>query len=430
MKIFARALSIAIAAGLAVISGFMMFAACCGGPQDGARGFPENVKIRKVTSGPKHHFASAYYHLSSWDATGRYLLCLETGIENRQPQPGEPATVGMVDLATGEFIPLAETRAWNFQQGTMQQWLGTAPDSLIIYNDLRDGKFVSVILNVHTGKEVKVIGRAVSAVSHDGRKAVSLNFARLHITRPGYGYAGDGDDPRMEENYPGDDGLYFVDLETGESRLIVSCADVFRLNPPPGQKAAQLLWMNHTLINPGDTRVFFLGRCPGIDGRGRLTAAYTVNLDGSGLRCVLPYDWSASHFDWLSAERLMVTTRYQGKTPWCHLLFTDTGGDRDYRVLGEGILTHDGHGVFSPDGRWMATDSYPDGRHQRTLMLLDMENDALLRLGRFHDPPDNFTGPCRCDLHPRFNRTGDLICFDSVDDGTRQVYLAGLEFAD
>ncbi len=418
-------------AALIVILGSMVFVSCICPEPSSRQSFPKEVRIRAVSSGPKHHFASAYYHLCSWDASERYLLCLETDIENHNPKAHEPATLGMVDLETGEFLPLAETRAWNFQQGAMQQWLGTAPDSLIIYNDFRNGKFVSVILNAHTGKEVKVIGRAVSAVSHDGTKAVSLNFARLHITRPGYGYAGDGDDPRMEEKYPEDDGLYYVDLLTGESKLIVSYADIFRLNPPPQQESTRLLWMNHTLINPDDTRVFFLGRSPRTGGSGWVTAAYTVNLDGSELRCVLPYHWSASHFDWLSADRLMVVTLYRGVRPWSHLLFTDTEShDKDFRVIGEGILMHDGHGVFSPGGRWMATDSYPDAHHKRTLLLLNMENDALLRLGRFNDPPDNFTGPSRCDLHPRFNRRGDKICFDSVDDGTRQVYLAELVFDD
>lgn len=401
---------------------------CCGRQAPEVQRLPVSVEIRRVTSGPKHHFASAYYHIRTWDASERYLLCLETDIANRNPEFDEPATVGMVELETGRFIALARTRAWNFQQGAMQQWLGSSPDSLIVFNDYRQGRFVSVILNVHTGQEVKVIGRPVSAVSHDGRKAVSLNFARLQITRPGYGYPGDGEDARMDQKSPADDGLYFIDLETGEAELIVSLADLYEFNRPPPQEATGLLWMNHTLLNPEGTRVFFMGRTPRAGGRGWLTAAYTVNLDGSELRCVLPYDWSASHFDWLTEDRLMVTTYYQGRRPICHLLFTDTDGDKDFKVLGEGILTHDGHGVFSPDGRWMATDSYPDGFGKRTLLLLNMQNDAVFRLGRFNDPPDNYTGPARCDLHPAFNARSDRICFDSVDEGTRQVYLAELGF--
>jgi len=42
-------------------------------------------------------------------------------------------------------------------------------------------------------------------------------------------------------------------------------------------------------------------------------------------------------------------------------------------------------------------------------------------LGRYYSPPE-LTGPIRCDLHPRFNRDGTAICFDSAHEGTRQLY--------
>jgi len=62
---------------------------------------------------------------------------------DKNPEAGDIATVGMIDIDSGGFRPIAETRAWNFQQGAMQQWLGSAPDSLVIFNDFRDGKFVA-----------------------------------------------------------------------------------------------------------------------------------------------------------------------------------------------------------------------------------------------------------------------------------------------
>ena len=393
----------------------------CGSRQLNQKGFPKIFEIRSVTSGPKHHFASAYYHTCSWSASERYLLCLETDIADHNPTADETAAIGMIDLTNDNFIPLAKTYAWNFQQGTMQHWLGTSPDSHIIYNDRRNGKFVSIILNVHT-KEERILGRPVSAVSNNGKTAVSLNFARLHITRPGYGYAGNGDEPKLDETYPSDDGLFIIDLETGESKLIVSLADIHTLSPPPPEIEGPLLWINHTVYNHDDTRIFFMARTHKPGGR-RLTAGFTVNLDGSDLRCVLPFSWGASHYDWLSPEKLMVTTRYQGKL-FSHLLFTD--GKEDYRILGEGILTKDGHGVFSPDGRWMVTDTYPDELRMRTLMLMDMENDAVLPIGRFYAPPE-IDGPPRCDLHPRWNHTSDKICFDSFHENTRQVYMVKLD---
>ena len=80
----------------------------------------------------------------------------------------------------------------------MAHWLATSPDSLIIFNDLREGKFVSVIMNVFTKKEIRRIPYPVGAVSPDGKEAVSINFARLRLVRPDYGYGGDGQDSRKE----------------------------------------------------------------------------------------------------------------------------------------------------------------------------------------------------------------------------------------
>lgn len=108
--------------------------------------FPEvSEPIQLIDNGKEHLYAS-YYGINSFSTDQKYATVLETDIKHRLPTENDPATLGMVDLETQEFIPLTTTRAWNFQQGCMAHWLGTSPDSLIIYNDLRDGKFVSVII--------------------------------------------------------------------------------------------------------------------------------------------------------------------------------------------------------------------------------------------------------------------------------------------
>ncbi len=396
-------------------------------PAQPADAFP-SVEIRQLTSGKLHHFASAYYHIRSWDSSGRHLLCLRTDITDRNPEVGDTASLCIIDVQSGQVREIARTCAWNFQQGAMQQWLGSAPDSMVIFNDCRDGKFVAVIMNAFTGRVIKIIDRPVSAVSHDGRSAVSINFARLHQTRPGYGYPGPGQHARLDEDHPADDGIFYLNLETGAARLVVSLDEVFAMNPPPGRPDSLPFWFNHTLINRDDSRVFFLGRRAKESG-GWCTASYTVGLDSDGLRCVLGYDWGGSHFDWLSAGRLMVTSYYLRQRPITHLLFNDTESQsgRDYRVLGRGMLTNDGHGRFSEDGSWMVTDTYPM-HGSRNLMLMRMGDDALLRLGTFDDHSKLYRGPWRCDLHPAFDKSGRKLVFDSVNDGTRQVYLAELKF--
>ncbi len=64
-----------------------------------------------------------------------------------------------------------------------------------------------------------------------------------------------------------------------------------------------------------------------------------------------------SHFNWLDGDRLMVTAKFEDAI-YSHVLFTV--GKSDYVRLGGGVLDFDGHGVFSNDGKWMATDTYPD----------------------------------------------------------------------
>ena len=73
--------------------------------------------------------------------------------QSRRPAPGEPLTVGMVDLEAGHrYIPFDETRAWCWQQGTMLQWLGSAPDREVVYNGVDGDRYVAVVRDVHGGR--------------------------------------------------------------------------------------------------------------------------------------------------------------------------------------------------------------------------------------------------------------------------------------
>jgi hypothetical protein len=98
------------------------------------------------------------------------------------------------------FIPVTTTVCWNFQEAAMAHWMN---DDEIIFNDVRDGKFRAVVMNWHTKKE-RVLPMPVSAVSEDRTWAVSVNYARLSLLRPDYGYAGPGQDAREDVTWPED----------------------------------------------------------------------------------------------------------------------------------------------------------------------------------------------------------------------------------
>jgi Tol biopolymer transport system component len=116
----------------------------------------------------------------------------------------------------------------------------------------------------------------------------------------------------------------------------------------------------------------------------------------------------------------MVTANYEAKQ-YAHVLFTV--GQQNYKRLGNGLLDYDGHGTFSPDEKWMITDTYPsrDLREQK-IYLMDLETEAVLPLGRFAQP-EEFTGHWRCDIHCRWSPNGDMVGFNSTHTGSRQVYI-------
>ncbi len=373
--------------------------------------YPE---ARAVTAPPNHHFFG-YYDKFPWDATGRYLLTLESTFIDRPPTGDDKVTVAMVDLEDGNrLIPLAETYAWNWQQGTHLQWLPTAPDRLIIYNSREGDHFAAVIQDVHSG-EKRVLPRPIYAVSRDGKSAVSLDFARVADTRPGYGYVG-LPDPGRDEPHPDDEGIYWLNLETGENRLIISLDQIVHIGHNETMDDSKH-WVNHMQFNTDDSRFLFLHRWKRAE-RPWWTRLFTANPDGSEIRLIADHDMT-SHFDWRD-ERYILAWARQHDLGDFYYLFDEQTNARE--IVGRGVLTTDGHCSYSPDRQWILTDTYPDRERKRTLLLYRPADRRRIDIGRFYAPPE-LDGEIRCDLHPRWNRDGTQVCFDSVHEGHRQMYV-------
>ncbi len=386
--------------------------------------FPSFSAPHAVTAGPKDHLFASYYAIDAWNADGRYATVLETDVKGRLPTEDDVATLGVVDFKEGNrFIPLTETRCWNFQEATMAHWLATAPQTQFIFNDLVDGKFVSVIYDMAL-KTRRVVPFPVSAVSPDGRWAVCINYARLRLTRPDYGYGGNGQDARADVTWPKDDGLWIVDLANGQAKLVVTI-DSVRDRMPAVKDPKALAYFCHTKISRDGSKIFWLARTvENLSGQKVVrkweTTSFVCDRDGGHVRRCFPDGWGGSHFNWLDGDRMVVTANYQAKV-WSHVFFTP--GKEDYTRLGKGLLDFDGHGVFSDDGKWMATDTYPDKLGERKLMVMRMSDQAVLPLGSFFVPEIYRDQYSRCDLHPRWSSDGKRLAFNSVHEGSRQVYV-------
>jgi len=376
---------------------------------------------RAVTCGPNHHFFG-YYGICPWDITERYILCMESEFSSRPPTAEDTLTIGFVDtFNNGVFTKAAETRAWNFQQGCFLRWNPSRPDCEIFYNDRRGDRYIAVLLNIFNGQRTE-FSRPLYDISADGRRGLSLNFARLNDTRPGYGYAG-LEDPFKNDPYPAEDGIYMMELDSPKTTLIVSYAQIaeqFLSDELKGRK----LWFNHLMFNTDASRFVFLARYEAPlqpSGARWLTSMFTANADGSDLYCLSKH-CDVSHFDWYDSNTLLVWTERPNYGKNYYLLTDKT---QYYEVIGRRILTEDGHCSFSPGRKWVLTDTYPDAQGMRSLILFDFKKEKALEIGRFRDLAsvwgDNWQ--IRCDLHPRWSRTGKSVCFDSAMADTRQMYV-------
>ena len=380
------------------------------------------MPVRCVTKGPLHHFFG-YYDKSPWDKSGRYLLAMENFFADRNPTLEDPLTVGVVDLeGNNRFEPLAQTLAWNWQQGCMLKWMPPHESGIIGFNDLRDDHYVHVTLDIRT-KATTVLPWALYDVSSNGRLGGTLNFERITHTRPGYGYFG-LPDPFADHLCPDNDGIYIVDIERESRELIFSMAQACehgRIRPDPGNKT----WFNHIKFNPSGTRMIFLHRwaAHAVPGHhGFKTRMFTIGVDGSN-PSLLVEGVGISHFDWFDDDHIAVWLWSETPDPALNHYFMihDPSGSRE--TIGRGQFEYDGHCSFSPDRQWMLTDTYPMGiNREQSLILYDLEAKQRLDIGAFHSTAVE-NDSWRCDLHPRWNRDGTQVCIDSTHEGSRQMYV-------
>lgn len=373
--------------------------------------------IRAITKGPDFHFF-AYYDKLEFDAAGRYALGMATSFENRSPESGDVIKVGMVDLEDNDrWIELGESRAWGWQQGCMLQWR-PGHDDEVLWNDREGSHFVCRILNVKT-KKLRTIPRALYSISHDGRWGISTDFRRINDMRPGYGYAGIPD-PNVDVLAPEDSGIWRVDLDTGEERLVISVAQIAKI-PFPGHDISQAKhYFNHLLINPDGTRFLFLHRWRMPGAKSWETRMLTAAPDGSGIR-VVDDNGLTSHFIWSDPVTILSWSRLEPLGQRFYLFRDD--GSRSTEVVGRDAMTRDGHCTYLPGGRYILNDTYPDKDRMEHIYLFDTKTEEVLPLANVYLPPE-YKDELRIDAHPRISRDGRYVAIDAAFEGKgRQMYL-------
>ena len=355
-----------------------------------------------------------YFDKSPWNKAGD-LLSQRVTFSHRQPRFGDKAELGV--LRDGKFTAFASTLAWCWQQGCMMQFFD---ENTVIFNDFEGDGFVSRLCDYKTGKILRTYDRPIYCLSNDRTYALSLDFARLDRERPGYGYTGVWH-KNLGYAAPADDGIWKLDLKTGESKLILTYRQLRDKTAMAGVYD-NVSWVNHLLCSPDDKRFGFLYRWRSIGTNTFMnwqTVFYTCGADGEDLYC-LNNEGMSSHYSWADKDHIVCFIN-RNAFGWQHYLMTDQAPVE--QPLSLGSFWGDGHCTFSTDKKWMLTDSYPwPSDYSRRIYLRNNESGKVYLVGIFKSD-STLPGPCRCDLHPRLSADNRTICFDSVHEGKRGVYL-------
>lgn len=376
--------------------------------------FKSEGEVIRVSPDDGWEYFYGYYDKSPWDADDRYMIAVRVKQAYKSVAPKQPGTVCLIDTENdNKVIELAPTRSWNVQQSCMAQWLGPDFRSRIIYNDFRDGHYCSVIYNVEKMEEERELPLPVYDVARDGSFALSLDFSRLHRMRPGYGYSNLPDGTKKLA-CPDECCIWKMDIPSGEVTELFRYTDFAAFEHDKTMDGAKHK-VNHLMISPDCRRFMVLHRWF-LKGR-KHTRLVTVNVDKTEMYN-LSDDVFVSHCYWKNDNEILSFLRKE-KTGNHYYLMKDK--TQEYELLWSELKT-DGHCSYSPDGKLIVTDTYPNRKRIAGVYICTEEDNTSRRIARVYSP-FKYDNDCRCDLHPRWDRKGDKICIDSVHSGKRALYV-------
>jgi len=405
----------------------------------------------------RRNFFFGYYDKSPVDSTSSKLLAQETLFIDREPREGDKIKVGFFEFKdSNSFHEVAETSAWNWQMGSMLQWMGPNFNNQIIFNDLKNDKFISRLISINSGEEVQ-FDMPIYAISPDGTYALCVDYERLFWHRRGYNYQG-VKNHKKKILFDPDDAIWKLNFKTGEINKILSFKEISELSFKPSMRKGAN-YLEHIMINPSGREFIFYHRWVLDDGSIH-TRALISDLDGENLR-IINDTGRMSHVYWKNDETLIgfgsmpspllnLRTRYSflrkyffkpllpvyhkisnGKqslrnsfTGDGYYLFDSESSEKFEKIVHDSLVDN-GHPSFHPKHKDIfVTDTYPEtDNHQSKLMLFDIKNNKSSMIDKLKSIKDLDETPMRCDLHPKWSIMGDYISVDTQNDGHRSIYL-------
>lgn len=381
-------------------------------------GLPKMIKAFGIK---KRHVFFGYYDLVPFHPEKNILLATTSpAVKNVTPK-SDPLTIGYFNMETSAFVEVDKTLSWCWQQGCRLQWFPHKNSHLILYNNFKNGKYISLIQDVFSKKVQQNIEHPIYALSSNGRWGLSINFSRLERLRPGYGYSNlpdNSNNGHLREN----NGVWLVDMKSGTNKFL------FSINDMPGNTHHSMHmaqhYFNHLLFHPiRDEFVFF--HIWQKNGK-RFIRFIKTDLNCSTFSILIDFDYGISHFNWKSENELIAYLSSGPAGKGYYSLNYDSGSLSKIKGLYHDL---DGHPTISNNNKYIITDTVSNKYSERELIYFDAISQKSYVIGQFFSPY-NYRFEKRCDLHPRLDSSRNLVCIDSAHEGRRFLYVVNLNEID
>lgn len=353
---------------------------------------------------PHSHVFFGYYDVSPFNPISDEIIYLTLG------EREQFVSININKVAKDSEKQIAYSKAWNWQQGVRLRWMPNNSRE-VIFNDFNGTLYLSRIINVDT-REERTVSYPLYDISPDGRYGLTVDFERLGVKRPGYGYTCRSykEDDHVLEN----ESIDLVDLESDNKKTIITYKEIAEIEGCES-KDFKNNYINHLCFSPSGQKFLFFWLT--IEASRHKAYLLVHDLETHQTK-LLENQEKVSHYVWEDDDHIICTAQNDNRQEH-YYRYTVSSGEK--MTLNPSVLNRDGHPSIYNKGV-ILTDTYPDTMGYQHLYLAstdDTEKEPLL------DIYSNckISGERRTDLHPRLNKGKTLICFDANVNQFRELYF-------
>jgi Tol biopolymer transport system component len=353
-------------------------------------------EVHQLTASREERSVHGYYDLPPWSRQTGHIV-----FSSMVPDAGE-GQIYMMERDGRDITYLADSRTMTPNDGAKAQW--SADGRYVYFQDREHDQDLVARVNVST-REVRSTPGDLRMIRPTGEQ----NVYHTHCTRH-------ADEALLRDRDK--HGVFVMDLETGESRMIVSVEQCVEMHPRRDEIANWHLFVKHTKWSADGRRLMFVFTNEiHYDGKyaeePRVKDVYVVNPDGSGLRNVGSF---GHHPLWHpNGSEILANCPWEGR-PGLSLVLLDA--DTGRRRLAAGAIAGSGHPSFSPNGRHIAVDHVLANGGHASINLVNAAEDSVTHAVQLRVRDHSHLGT---HLHPAWSWDSRQLLFASDASGLAQL---------